>query len=30
MAMDNPYATVDKKAIEEAQRMQEEYKKSLN
>eukprot|EP00347_Sterkiella_histriomuscorum_P015377 403357246 len=30
IAMDNPYATVDKKAIEEAQRMQEEYKKSLN
>lgn len=28
--MDNPYATVDHKAIEEAKRMQDEYLKSLN
>jgi hypothetical protein len=28
--MDNPYATVDKKAIEEAQRVQEEYQRNLN
>lgn len=27
--MDNPYATVDKKALEEAKRVQEEYERSL-